>query len=156
MDLIAIAAATSFMMIDLNAKIQSLLVILPDTISTQNLIMISAKVFTAMTIGMFITRITGYLILRLLERSNNNKPPYDKRPTYFLYTHVSSCSGDGQSVCTVCLCEGTNDVLLQCGHSFHWACIKRWLDQNNVCPLCKKRQSRVELDREGKVVLVVV
>jgi len=41
--------------------------------------------------------------------------------------------------CAVCLSEfEENDMLrrLPCGHSFHTACVDKWLTQNKVCPLC--------------------
>ena len=29
--------------------------------------------------------------------------------------------------------------ILQCGHEYHADCIRRWLQEKNVCPLCKSK-----------------
>merc|ERR1719291_1295126 len=44
-----------------------------------------------------------------------------------------------QSSCAVCLSDFQQADLLRqlpCGHSFHRACIDKWLKRNQVCPLC--------------------
>jgi len=28
---------------------------------------------------------------------------------------------------------------LQCGHEYHAYCIRRWLHEKNVCPICKSK-----------------
>jgi RING-box protein 1 len=51
--------------------------------------------------------------------------------------------------CTICRCNlNTNSLYHQdkaidsfvveggCGHSFHYECIKPWVDKNNHCPIC--------------------
>jgi hypothetical protein len=45
----------------------------------------------------------------------------------------------GESSCAVCLSEFEDDDPLRrlpCNHSFHKACIDKWLKRNKVCPLC--------------------
>ena len=49
---------------------------------------------------------------------------------------------DPDSNCVICLCEGNRNVVLECGHAFHWACIYPWLDARNTCPLCMRQQRR--------------
>lgn len=42
--------------------------------------------------------------------------------------------------CSICQEEfEANDEMgrLGCGHSYHVYCIKQWLSQKNVCPVCK-------------------
>ncbi|GAB2279661.1 hypothetical protein Dimus_014306 [Dionaea muscipula] len=42
--------------------------------------------------------------------------------------------------CTICLDDfrkGQNVGTLECGHKFHFQCIKTWLMQKNSCPICK-------------------
>ncbi|KAL9319818.1 hypothetical protein ACSQ67_011657 [Phaseolus vulgaris] len=29
--------------------------------------------------------------------------------------------------------------ILQCGHEYHADCLRRWLQEKNVCPLCKSK-----------------
>jgi hypothetical protein len=40
--------------------------------------------------------------------------------------------------CCICMDEHMNTVTTVpgCGHGFHEACIKRWLERKNSCPLC--------------------
>ncbi|CAL5407062.1 hypothetical protein CsSME_00028022 [Camellia sinensis var. sinensis] len=50
-----------------------------------------------------------------------------------------SSSEDAQ--CTVCLGEYHQEDILRilpfCGHSFHAACIDKWLQQHSTCPVCR-------------------
>lgn len=45
------------------------------------------------------------------------------------------------SVCVICADdiaeEGTPVVALSCGHTFHDACIRRWLTRRHTCPTCR-------------------
>jgi len=54
--------------------------------------------------------------------------------------------------CVICLCEGNNNAILECGHAFHWACVCPWLNAHNTCPLCMRRQSRRGVDAMGRLV----
>jgi hypothetical protein len=51
--------------------------------------------------------------------------------------------------CTICRCnlncasiynqdKGTDSFVVEgtCGHSFHYECIKPWVDKNKHCPIC--------------------
>jgi E3 ubiquitin-protein ligase Arkadia len=47
----------------------------------------------------------------------------------------------GAEPCCVCQEEyndGEDVGVLECGHEFHTKCIKEWLMQKNVCPICKE------------------
>ncbi|KAG8382509.1 hypothetical protein BUALT_Bualt05G0084700 [Buddleja alternifolia] len=48
---------------------------------------------------------------------------------------------DKSEICTVCqddLCQEDEMVgVLDCGHEYHAKCIKQWLQEKNICPLCK-------------------
>ncbi|KAL2242413.1 UNVERIFIED_CONTAM: E3 ubiquitin-protein ligase MBR2 [Sesamum indicum] len=51
-------------------------------------------------------------------------------------------NNDGNlKICVVCqddLCQENSTVgELDCGHEYHAACIRQWLQQKNICPLCK-------------------
>jgi hypothetical protein len=43
--------------------------------------------------------------------------------------------------CVICYddIEYKDLVVLKCDHNYHEFCIKKWLDINLVCPICKKR-----------------
>lgn len=45
------------------------------------------------------------------------------------------------SSCSICLVDIDQDTEVSevkaCGHIFHVACLKTWLEQKNECPLCK-------------------
>lgn len=40
--------------------------------------------------------------------------------------------------CVICLSNVDTEYKLSCGHSFHENCIKKWMDSNNSCPICRK------------------
>ncbi|KAK4394569.1 putative E3 ubiquitin-protein ligase ZFP1 [Sesamum angolense] len=44
-------------------------------------------------------------------------------------------------ICVVCqddLCQENSRIgVLGCGHEYHASCIRQWLQQKNICPLCK-------------------
>nr|ACN31440.1 unknown [Zea mays] len=47
--------------------------------------------------------------------------------------------------CSICQEEfETNEEMgrLDCGHSYHVYCIKQWLSQKNICPVCKTAVSK--------------
>ena len=61
------------------------------------------------------------LVSRILENTDNLSP--DKKR------------------CTICLDNFQildNIINLSCLHMFHENCIKKWLNENNFCPICKK------------------
>ncbi|KAL0432918.1 UNVERIFIED_CONTAM: E3 ubiquitin-protein ligase MBR2 [Sesamum latifolium] len=60
-------------------------------------------------------------------------------------------NNDGEpEICVVCqddLCQENSTVgVLDCGHEYHAACIRQWLQQKNICPLCKATALRVDDD----------
>ncbi|KAG7594287.1 Zinc finger RING-type [Arabidopsis thaliana x Arabidopsis arenosa] len=53
-----------------------------------------------------------------------------------------SSTSSPQEVEPCCICqeeykEGEDIGMLECGHDFHSQCIKEWLKQKNLCPICK-------------------
>ena len=53
-------------------------------------------------------------------------------------------------ICSICLTDITLDEReLGCKHKFHKKCIKRWLERNPTCPICRKN---VEEDTEVRPV----
>lgn len=46
-----------------------------------------------------------------------------------------------KGVCVICYCNLKNAKRCfpeNCLHIFHFECLKRWSEQKNQCPLCKK------------------
>ncbi|KAL3648604.1 hypothetical protein CASFOL_005007 [Castilleja foliolosa] len=48
-----------------------------------------------------------------------------------------------RKICAVCLDDvcGQKDkvaILDECGHEFHYCCLKKWLRRKNICPLCRR------------------
>ncbi|ESQ44776.1 hypothetical protein EUTSA_v10003162mg [Eutrema salsugineum] len=56
--------------------------------------------------------------------------------------YKSSSTKSPQDAEPCCICqeeytEGEDTGTLECGHDFHSQCIKEWLKQKNLCPICK-------------------
>ena len=58
-----------------------------------------------------------------------------RRRMCFVYPHARYINQVSET-CTVCLSSGTNAVL-ECGHAYHWDCVRQWLDQKGTCPVCR-------------------
>lgn len=50
---------------------------------------------------------------------------------------VSDIEAPSCTVCTVQLQEGVQSLTLQCGHPFHWECVRAWLHCSATCPNCR-------------------
>ena len=59
------------------------------------------------------------------------------RNIHWLRATSESRLTDPDGICSVCLDEGCN-ALLVCGHSYHPKCIERWLRKSHFCPLCHR------------------
>lgn len=63
----------------------------------------------------------------------------------------SKVDEDGEEVvdCSICMCAVTGEEdaasLDKCTHSFHFACIVKWGETTNQCPMCKVRYCLVDL-----------
>lgn len=125
-------AVASFLLAALHSKLQNLLIEIPMIFSNHNTLACITKVTISLTTVLIITRLLG-LLARI----------WFSAPQFYHYPRVLRCS-DKKSRCVVCLCDGSNNTMLECGHSFHWACVRPWLDAHNMCPLCKKVQLRKE------------
>ncbi|KAJ0697293.1 putative transcription factor C2H2 family [Helianthus annuus] len=56
--------------------------------------------------------------------------------------HLSFMAITTQNFEPCCICQeeynnGEDVGILECGHEFHTCCIKQWLTQKNLCPICK-------------------
>ncbi|KAL5252817.1 hypothetical protein ACHWQZ_G015551 [Mnemiopsis leidyi] len=58
----------------------------------------------------------------------------------------SSGSGAQFGVCLICKDNMTSDInSTRCGHVFHGDCVKRWLENSNICPVCRAEITEAEL-----------
>jgi hypothetical protein len=88
------------------------------------------------------------------SRARQNKP-LPSEILLYVYPRVRFYEGvlpSNDSRCVICLCEGNNNAVLECGHAFHWTCIRPWLDARSTCPLCMRTQARRAVDAMGKLV----
>ncbi|XP_078572688.1 uncharacterized protein LOC144859695 [Branchiostoma floridae x Branchiostoma japonicum] len=53
---------------------------------------------------------------------------------------VKDGDGKGSDMCTICLDADKVDLVVKtlCKHCFHQMCLRRWLDCDNRCPICRK------------------
>jgi hypothetical protein len=49
--------------------------------------------------------------------------------------------------CTICMDDQHWGVRLPCNHSFHFACISKWLRCENSCPLCRKHTINTKIKK---------
>ena len=80
--------------------------------------------------------ITLYAVLR---ESREDQLPINPGETRNIKTSVIELNTSGKE-CSVCLDEfKVGDIFgkLPCKHMFHEACIKKWFEQNNSCPICR-------------------
>ncbi|KAJ4840038.1 hypothetical protein Tsubulata_049619 [Turnera subulata] len=55
--------------------------------------------------------------------------------------------GDDAMVCAICMEEITIEsafTMMPCSHEFHGPCIKQWLQESHMCPLCRFQLPTVE------------
>lgn len=60
-----------------------------------------------------------------------------KQSKYFLTIREDQADQEPCSVCQEEYKEGDDLGTLDCGHDFHTECVKQWLAQKNICPICK-------------------
>jgi len=81
--------------------------------------------------------------LRALVRGYNPQqapPPPPRCPVVRVVTLTLTKTLD--DLCPICLelqAPGAESVvMLVCGHKYHESCIRRWLEEQPTCPVCKK------------------
>jgi len=56
-----------------------------------------------------------------------------------------SASADGEDLCCICFdAPKVRGKINSCDHKYCYDCIKRWADETNTCPQCKKRFTKLE------------
>ena len=71
-----------------------------------------------------------------LEDEPNLEDSQESDSSYFLAD--VKCVEDGCPICINGVEVGTEMRRLRCSHIFCYACIGRWLNENNSCPICRK------------------
>uniref|UniRef100_U5EZB7 RING-type E3 ubiquitin transferase n=1 Tax=Corethrella appendiculata TaxID=1370023 RepID=U5EZB7_9DIPT len=55
-------------------------------------------------------------------------------------------NSDGNSrTCTLCMEPLTDITVTECGHLFCWFCILNWLDEKEICPICRETIKKSKL-----------
>ncbi|KAL9297899.1 hypothetical protein ACSQ67_023795 [Phaseolus vulgaris] len=61
-----------------------------------------------------------------------------KTKTYLLPNNSGEVVVEEQENDLCIICQNKQEIrILQCGHGYHADCIRTWLHEKNVCPLCK-------------------
>lgn len=86
----------------------------------------------------FEARETEEGLTELQEAERSTKPT--KRPWMNAVETIKMDSRDSVNTCSICLekaTDGSEAARLPCSHTFHRNCIRRWLDRQPDCPLCR-------------------
>ena len=147
MDILCMSITCSFLVLSLHSKLLYLLNTFHTTWSVETILPVVVKLATSLFLVFILLR-----MLCLLTRAAVNGGA--KAPLVYVYPRVRFYKRVLPSPrCAICLCEGSNNAVLECGHAFHWNCVRPWLDRTNACPLCLREQSRRKVDVMGRVVL---
>lgn len=67
-----------------------------------------------------------------------------------LVSHSDTCAGS----CPFHVDDSSHSLCFigqgECGHSFHWCCITKWLEKMSACPLCNTNWNVVRIVREAR------
>jgi hypothetical protein len=85
--------------------------------------------------------ILSFVFYILMEIYNILKYFKSKLCKFCMCTIFCECNakiGKEKKECCICLQNITNNQkILECGHCFHKGCIDMWINQNQICPLCR-------------------
>lgn len=77
-------------------------------------------------IGDVNTGLSEETILKLMKRQKHESTAVE-----------SALDSEPCCICQEEYVDGDNVGVLDCGHDFHTDCVKQWLMQKNLCPICK-------------------
>ena len=85
------------------------------------------------------TRNSGSLQIRTIMRTRERMIVREIEPNYSDYIISLDEQIEKDSVCVICFEELEKGVgkLENCDHQFHKKCIKRWLKEKPICPICR-------------------
>ncbi|KAG8389161.1 hypothetical protein BUALT_Bualt02G0200300 [Buddleja alternifolia] len=94
--------------------------------------------------------------IELLERENpmtHRNAGGLSEEVIFMFLKTRNCNKDDSfEICVVCqddLCQENQMIgMLRCSHNYHAMCIKQWLQEKNICPLCKTTALSVDDEHE--------
>jgi hypothetical protein len=168
LDLITATFAFSLILLTLQSKVLLVLHNINHLIDLYTTPVWRVETLYAVLVKVLISASTVFVLMRMLrvlvrlcmgEVNDGGRAVMNRqkqKAVVYVYQKVRFCNDTTTTPCIVCLCEGSNNAVLECWHSFHWDCVCPWLDQHNTCPLCKCRQSRRGLDAMGQLVVDVV
>uniref|UniRef100_A0A182T164 RING-type E3 ubiquitin transferase n=1 Tax=Anopheles maculatus TaxID=74869 RepID=A0A182T164_9DIPT len=100
-------------------------------------------------------KVLGYvtltqLVLALVARYRQYRSAPKPKPVPPARTpsgkRLSDALGPARS-CALCM-DATQDIsVTQCGHLFCWHCILNWLDQRQICPICRETVKKTRVIR---------
>jgi hypothetical protein len=153
--------AAAFVILALYAKLETLFSSLSDTLHLHTtpawrvevLYAVLVRAAVSATTVAVLLQMLGLLVpllLRCIADRTRRRPPFAFHIVVYPRVKCANPATLPQDHrCAVCLCEGTSNAVLECGHAFHWSCVRPWLDRKNTCPLCAKRQMRKGIDADG-------
>ncbi len=85
-----------------------------------------------------------WILNTVMDLSMEDVQQHDAGVTDDNWTHLcnaskKSCKRVKYSPCDCCVCMEPikRRFMLPCGHAFHRKCIRKWLQENNTCPVCR-------------------
>lgn len=76
--------------------------------------------------------------------------------------YLDVCPKVSQGTCAICTEEMENEKgrVIKCKHSFHLECLKRWVEQQQVCPICRdvimNKENEFRQDDDGSLIGIPV
>ena len=79
----------------------------------------------------------------MIEDNNNNNLNIDTNTNYQSINPANRLvveeSSDPDKECIICFEPmGEIECKLECNHSYHYNCIKEWVEKKNTCPECRR------------------
>ena len=151
MDLLVMSIATACIILSLHSKLLYLFNTFCDTFyanttpawRVETMFPVVVRAATSAFMAFILTRMLALTVRAMRELLGGARRAKKKAPPVYIYPRVRLYNGILPTPrCVICLCEGSNNAVLECGHAFHWACVRPWLDRRNTCPLCMRVQGR--------------
>jgi hypothetical protein len=92
-------------------------------------------------------KISVYKDMKLQDQTSLNQILSIKKKSLIFFTYENINENNQYDYkekkkfeCSICISDdpGNNSVISQCGHTFHYDCIKKWLMEETSCPNCRQ------------------